>query len=66
MEIESYLRFRDELAAQKAIWPGIWAQDNRSQWLDMIYREHRSRLAAVKPVQTWVVGYAAFPVKMKN
>ena len=31
MEIESYLRFREELAAQKAIWPGIWAEDNRSR-----------------------------------
>jgi len=42
MEIESYLHFRDELAAQKALWPGMWAQDNRSRWLDEIYREHRS------------------------
>ena len=42
MEIESYLHFRDELAAQKALWPGIWAQDNRSRWLDEIYKEHRT------------------------
>jgi hypothetical protein len=49
-EIESYLHFRYGLAAQNALFPGIWA-DHRSQWLDMIYREHRSHLAVVDPVQ---------------
>ena len=41
VEIESYVRLRDEMVAQKAIWPGTWAQDNRSEWLDAIYRERR-------------------------
>lgn len=43
MEVESYFRFRDELRAQNALWPG-WNQDDRHLWLDEMYRERKSQV----------------------